>query len=70
MLLTPEITGGHWPSACIAGLDHIFKAKVMEKTFEEFMKRRYREAEKYTYGVTRAEESFAREAWELATLVA
>ena len=40
----------------------------METTFEEFMARRYAEAEEYACGVTREQDDIAREAWELATM--
>ena len=39
----------------------------MEKTFKEFMARRYAEAEEFACGVTREQEDIAHEAWELAT---
>ena len=39
----------------------------METTFEEFMTRRYAEAEEYACGVTDTEEGIARDAWECAT---
>ena len=39
----------------------------MEKTFKEFMARRYAEAEEFACGVTREQEDIAHEAWEFAT---
>lgn len=40
----------------------------MEKTFKDFMARRYAEAAEYASGVTRGQIDIAEEAWELATL--
>ena len=39
----------------------------MEKTFKEFMARRYDEAEEFASAVTREQEDIAHEAWEFAT---
>lgn len=39
----------------------------METTFEDFMTRRYAEAEEFACNVTREQEGIARDAWECAT---
>ena len=40
----------------------------MELTFEEFIARKYAEAEEYACNVTREQEDIARDAWETAEL--
>jgi len=41
----------------------------MDKTFRDFMTRRYAEAEEFASGVTRDEEDIAADAWDTATTV-